>query len=991
MKTYFRRHRSWSHLAFALVICAGAAICPAGNSAWSTRVWLLEDGLPSNDVVGIAQAPDGYLWIATSAGLVRFDGIHFENCDLNNLPGLHDVVITCLRLCHDGSVCVGTAAGPVIYLKPNTPPRVISENMPKSEVYSIEEDNKGTLWVGYNDSDIRRIQNGVATNPILPAELPKGARVPLALDSHGQVWVARQTHIGVIRGGHYVEVKNLADLRPGPNLASAGDGSVWLSEAQAIYRCTAPGDVKLFGSLPVTLPERRRAIPFEDRYGTLWVCTSTVGLFRYNGSEFEKVPTPQPHINCLADDREGNLWVGTSAGLDRLQPQAIEVENPNPSVALGAIASMCQDISGQIWATTSDLKVITRQGNRWVPTPFTMTDSAHCVAADPTGGIWIGTGNRARLRHWHNGQLTMMQTKTTAGSPANYISTMLVSRRGDLWMGLGSPDHLQCLRDGNFIELPLPAKEPRIRAIVEDHSGNIWLGCASGSLMRVDPADHVTDESSLVSNKAIHSLYVTPDNSLWIGFVGGGLGRLEDGHLTIVTKSLGLYEDAISQIISDDRGWLWLGGDHGISKIRLHELDDLANGKIERIQSFRYGENQELPRLQAMHSCPGAIRTPDGLLWMPMEQHLAVVHPDRVLEHPDPPPVYVSRVVTDDKVLPASSALTVTPDYRRLEVDFTALSLSAPENTWFRYRLEGFDDDWTDTTESRAIYPRLPAGDYHFRVLACNGDGVWNEQGALVQITVPPFLTQTWWFRSLALTVFSALLLLLARYISFRRLRQRLVILEQRAALDRERARIARDIHDDLGCGLTNIVMLSELSTRDHVAIDEIGGNIRQIASTAKQGIKSLDETVWAINPRNDTVPDLIDYISHFTKESLRVAGILCHLNLPDDPPELIIVSEVRHGLFLVVKEAVNNILRHSHARQAWLNITITGDAMAIEIADDGKGFSSVPDDPCQDGLRNMKQRMQDIGGLCHLESSPGKGTRVTLSYPWPASMRVVH
>ncbi len=223
----------------------------------------------------------------------------------------------------------------------------------------------------------------------------------------------------------------------------------------------------------------------------------------------------------------------------------------------------------------------------------------------------------------------------------------------------------------------------------------------------------------------------------------------------------------------------------------------------------------------------------------------------------------------------------------------------------------------------------------------------------------------------------------MARYHSFRRLRHRLEMVEQQAALDRERARIARDIHDDLGCRLTKIVLLTEIALRNSSKGSDPTERVRQISSTAREGMQSLDETVWAINPRNDTLADLIDYIGQFAVELLEAADIRCHLDLPDHPPTRSLSAEVRHNLFLAVKEALNNIVRHSHAREVRLRVTTNGNSLNISIEDDGRGFEQAPDNALADGLRNMRQRLQEVSGECRIESKPGSGTRISFEQPW--------
>jgi signal transduction histidine kinase len=272
---------------------------------------------------------------------------------------------------------------------------------------------------------------------------------------------------------------------------------------------------------------------------------------------------------------------------------------------------------------------------------------------------------------------------------------------------------------------------------------------------------------------------------------------------------------------------------------------------------------------------------------------------------------------------------------------------------------------------------------------------VWNYTGATLAFAVVPFFYQTLLFKLLMLLAFTLVVVVAARYVSFRRLRNRLRVLEQQSALYKERARIARDLHDDLGHGLTQIVLLSDLNAHDQVPAEELDGQLRQIAVTAKQGVKSLDETVWAINPRNDTLPDLIDYVGNFVVQSLRAAGLKCELDLPEQPPTLQVPSEVRHALFLVVKEAMNNVIRHAQANRVRLSITIANNAVALVIADDGRGGCPTNGNghAGQDGLRNMQQRMQDIGGDFSLDSAPGMGTRISLTYrlTQPKSSNGVH
>jgi signal transduction histidine kinase len=283
-----------------------------------------------------------------------------------------------------------------------------------------------------------------------------------------------------------------------------------------------------------------------------------------------------------------------------------------------------------------------------------------------------------------------------------------------------------------------------------------------------------------------------------------------------------------------------------------------------------------------------------------------------------------------------------------------------------------------------ASYSRLTSGHYQFRVEAANGDGSWNEARVPLRFVVAPFFWQTWWFLVGTLTLFAVCVVAVVRYVSFRRLRRKLEILAQQAALDKERTRIARDLHDDLGGSLTQVKQLYELALRNHASPDKMRQYLQQGLLTTQSGIKALDETVWAVNPHNDSLPYLIDYIGQSAVEFLHAADIRCRADLPPNPPARTISAEARHNLFLAVKEALNNVVRHAHASEVQLQASVTEESLTLAIKDNGQGFVRAPDNFTADGLRNMRQRMEEIGGQFSVESQPGTGTNISLVYFWP-------
>jgi signal transduction histidine kinase/streptogramin lyase len=826
------------------------------------------------------------------------------------------------------------------------------------------------------------------------------------------LWLFKRGQLGVWREGKIQTLQRL----PGRSgrLAVARDGGVWACADFHLYKFKEGGALADLGSFQPRLSGTEVSVMLEGSDGILWIGTTFSGLYRYDGVSFEWVSTTHQEILSLLEDAEGNIWVGTAGGgLNQVRQRAVTLETSETGLPSPAVSSLCQDNDGVVWAAT--LNALSRYvGGRWqvLPTGTNWSGDAMSVCPDPKGGLWIGTRYN-RLMRWQDGQFVDW------GDPrlikGQTIHTLLVATNGDLWIGEDSPVAIQRLRAGRLQDFEVSPEVRVIRACAQDAAGNIWFGSSKGDLLRV-VGDRLVDETprTIGAPQSIRCLYATPDGSLWIGFAGWGVGRIKNGRYSVVNaRAGGLQDDYISQIIEDGRGWFWFGGDRGIFKVRQSELERVCNGLLPRVRSVQYGpaeyglaEGQ--PSLQAnFGNAPLALHSRDGRIWLSMRTALAVIDPDKVPRSSRPPPVLVTRVGVGDHTVAAYGGIQaampsyegavlnlaqeavevkVPPHHRRLTIDFTALSFTGTENILFRYRLDGFDDDWIETKPKAlrtAVYPRLLKGDYKFQVQACNSEGFWNDYGATLAFVVTPFFWQTWWFQSVVVVAFTALIIAVVRYVSFRRLRAQLQTLEQQAALYKERARIAKDIHDDLGASLTQISLLGELAHQDRDAPEKVGDHINIISNTARRAVKSLDEIVWAVNPRNDTLAHFIDYTGQFALDYLRLAGVRCRLDLPEDVPARELSTDVRHNLFLVVKEAINNTVKYAHATELRLRIAVSAAKLELTVEDNGCGFEQ-PSGDGMDGLRNMRQRMADIGGQCWIQGRPGAGAKIALELPWP-------
>jgi len=439
------------------------------------------------------------------------------------------------------------------------------------------------------------------------------------------------------------------------------------------------------------------------------------------------------------------------------------------------------------------------------------------------------------------------------------------------------------------------------------------------------------------------------------------------------------------------------------------EFEEVAEGRQELVRSVVYGQDDGAPASPAYNgNWAGALRSADGRLWIPMVSGLLVVDPSRLTENRQPTPVVIERVVVDGQAVaayecgpepraPGSAApldlhqpkarLRLPPGPRQVELEYTGLSFVSPRNVTFKYRLEGLDREWVEVGARRVAYfHHLPAGDFRFEVLACNNDGVWNEAGASLAITVLPHVWQTGWFMTVCFATGTVGLVGTGWGIARRRARRRLAKMEQAAALERERARIARDMHDEFGSRLTTIANLGELAQNHTLSPTDMKSQLGSITSQVRELINTVDEVVWTVSPENDSLPSLTAFLSDYTERFVAPSGISHRLELDPDYPLLPVPAEARHNLLLATKEALNNAVRHAAPEMIRVKLHVQDGCLDVVISDDGHGFEVGRARAGGHGLANLAERMKLIQGRAEIRSAPGQGTVVTLSMPLTGS-----
>ena len=973
------------------------------DSGWLTRAWQLDDGLPNSFVTGLARSQDGFLLIGSSSGVARFDGFRFESFSLTNISKAPDLAVTTVLQGRNGALWLGLVRGGIVRLDGKSA-RVYTQGLPEYP-RAMAEDAGGGLWISYRGGALYRLKDEKITLYRAQAGLPKEAgNFALATDNQGRLWFAGEGHVGVFLGDHFKTLRALSDFPM--RLSAAQDGGVWVSCGLQLYKCDSEGGLKDFGAIQPANSGTSVTCLLEDSEGAVWLGTSFSGLYRHDQSGFAQVLAAQKPITSLLEADEGSLWVGAyGGGLNRIRHREISIEGIESGLPYPSLLSICEAADGSLWAATENGVLARRVNGRWseVPMPPDWQGEATCVTADRQGTVWIQSSSR--IFWWSEGRFNRFNNPATNNK--KFQKALLAGKTGDVWLSQRTPPALLRLHAGQVKSFVLPATNLTIRALTEDAAGNIWAGSSDGKLFRLTGALVMDMTSHLAHEPAsIRCLSATADGTVWIGYASRGVGCFKDGRFTEFGVQQGLYDNHISQIVSDNQGWMWFGANRGIFKVREQDFLYCIAGRASRVRSVSYGHGDGLPSTQAnFGSSPNVLSSHDGRLWFPMQTGLAVVDPAGLnQESGSPPQAIVTLVKADDRTTAqyrgifssresterivdlgtAGAEIRLPAGYHRMEIDFTALNLRTPENIQFRYRLKGLDDEWEEAGAQRSTtYLRLPGGKYVFEVSARNGEGDWNSAATALSLAVSPFFWQAWWFRASGLAAFTLSIIITVRYVSFRRLRKKLRALEQQASLQKERSRIAKDIHDDLGAGLTQIAYLGELAHLNRDEPGKVEERIQKMSSTAREAVKSLDEIVWAVNPRNDTLAHLIDYTNQFAFSYLSLTGARIRLDFPEQIPARELATDLRHNIFLALKEALHNIVKHAGATEVWLRARVTEQALELSVEDNGCGFACAPDDALADGLRNMRQRMSDIGGECRVESRPGRGTKVVLHLPW--------
>jgi ligand-binding sensor domain-containing protein/signal transduction histidine kinase len=982
-----------SFCAFVFVFPAQAGAADPPDVFFIVDAWSTKEGLPQSSVISMIQTRDGYLWLGTLNGLVRFDGNRFTVFDQNNTPGLNSGRIVYLFEDSHTNLWIGTdTAGVALARDGKVTSMDIGHSGHQGRLVSACEDSTGGVWLYTADARLGRYQNGKLET--LPLNFnPLAICRMITAEKSGPLWIGEDWGMFSFRTSNFhppalpfeqqIRAGKLAFILAGQR------GGMWRLINGRVQKWNATQCEKDFGPFPWDNAVVTSAC--EDRDGNLIVGTLGEGVFWYDaGGTWRRISTEQglshSAVLSLCLDREGNLWVGTDGGgLDRIKKRVfIPAGETRPWVA----QSISEDTHGGLWAAFNAHGVTCWFTNSAQDFGVGRGSNAWTVLVDRKQDIWVGTRGEG-LFQFHADHF---QPAAGAENLDRQIYTLFEDHQGRLWAGTQSG-----LARWNGTEWSIYTTPDGlvVRAIAEDAEGNLWVGTEGSGLYYFKAGklySYQKEESGLAGND-ISCLYVDKEGTLWIGTAGHGLARFFNGKWTHYSTSNGLVSNSISYIIEDDESYLWIGSNAGLMRLQKKLLNDFAGGTVRSISCRTYDEADGLPTREcSAGSQPAACRALNGRLWFPTTKGLVSVNPAELQPNRQPPLVMIESVLVEGREQKTNrlgsawnQSILVPPGYERLEIHYTGLNFTAPNGVRFKYRLEGHETAWTDAGDTRvAYYSNLAPGHYYFHVTASNEDGMSNETGSELEITVQPQFWQTGWFLAAVIVCFLSLVVAVVRYLSTQKLHRQLQALKQQEALEKERSRIARDLHDQLGANLTQVALLGEMAETDKNSPAEIESHAQQISHTARETTRSLDEIVWAVNPSNDTVEGLVNYACKYAQEYLALAGLRYRADVPAQLPAIPIPPEVRHNVFLAFKEAINNVVKHAQASEVWIRLRLQSGNFVLSIEDNGRGLGA-PDarvTQTRNGLRNMRKRMEDIGGQFEAGTTSERGTLIRLTVP---------
>ena len=988
----------------AAAMAAGPAL---DVSQYAHKAWKVRDGFVDGVISSLAQTSDGYLWLGTEFGLVRFDGEERSEWQPPRGQALPSNRIYSLLGARDGTLWIGTSRGLASWKDGKLSRYAQLDGLTVRA--AMVEDHEGTVWAGGQSSSANGKLCSFRANAVQcygdDGSLVSGVS-GLYEDRSHRLWVGVRNGLWQWLPGppkFYPAQAPAANNGGIQGLAESEDGSLLFGSQNGIGRLAGGeiGDSALAGASPLTA---LRLLRHAD--GSLWVGTADAGLVHIRPGRIDRFSQGDglsgDFITALLVDREGSIWVATAGGLDRFREAAVSTLSLNQGLLNASVLSVLADRDGSVWLST-------RRGlNRWKDGEITIFgdgppsarpgllngDYAGSMFQDSRGRVWAST--LREFGYLENGRFIPVKSV-----PGGAVYAIAEDAAGSLWIANREQGLMHLARDGavertSWAEL---GRHDPAMALAPDPGGNgVWIGFNQGGVLyfaggRVQRLFAPVDG---LGPGRVNDLHFDPGGALWAA-TEGGLSRLKDGRAVTLNAAKGLPCDGVHCMMTGDDGAVWLYTACGLVRLARSELDAWAvaaeNGKDAPVRPTLFNSSDGVRSQEETGGyTPHGVRSADGRLWFLPSDGASVLNPRHIPFNSTIPPVHIQRITANRQTHELdgskSEIVRLPALIRDLEIDYTALSLAVPEKVHFRYKLEGRDPEWQDVgTRRQAFYTDLGPRTYRFRVIACNNSGVWNEAGSFVDFNIAPAFYQTTLFRLSCVTAFLVALWALYRARLKRMAAQFNIRLEERV---NERTRIARELHDTLLQSFQAVLLkFAAFSFRlaDH---PEVQKQLDTIVAQAREAVTEGRDAVQGLRASTIVANEMAQAIRAFGEELTAAPAPESHQSARFDVvvegSSRDLVPLVRDEVYRIACEAVRNAYRHGQSERIEAAIVYGDRHFRLRIADNGIGIDpgilSAGRRPGHHGLPGMKERAHLAGGELIIRSKPGSGTEIELKIP---------
>ncbi|HLO82800.1 MAG TPA: two-component regulator propeller domain-containing protein [Chitinophagaceae bacterium] len=961
------------------------------NARFNIQYLDVEQGLGSSYVYSILQDSRGRLWFGTDgAGVNVYDGQYF--IPYTEKQGLTNNVVSVVFEDSKGKIWMGTQHGITIYDGKNFYQITKEMGLLNDEILDIMEDGKGNIWIAtlkgaYKLSgaklSIYTVKNGLVSDNVRA----------IMEDEQGKLWFATDRGISVFDGQGFIEYHKTNGL-VSDNIfcmLKARNGDMWFGSTEGI--CSFDGRKFRHYFKHQGLVSDYVWSFLEDEKANIWI-GSYGGVSRFDGKSFVNFTKEEGLSNNgvrqLIKDRNGNIWWGTDGGGVNMLRTGSFVHMANHPLSQRKIRSMIQDRNGVFWFGSDGNGISSLKDDKL--TNYTLADGlpimgGRALLEDRKGNLWIGYDGKGVSKY--DGKY-FTHYLLPGGMEMNIIRSIAEDNSGNLWFGTYGAGLLKF--DGRQF-LQFNEKDgfssDRIISLLIDSKGNLWIGSEGGGLSKYDGKKftHFSEKEGLPSNK-VFSLAEDSAGNIWIGTAGGGVCKFDGSHFTYLTEHEGLSNNNVWSIKEDHKGRYWFGTDNGLT---------LALPRGDEFDLYRYGVEDGLK------SADFNLRTvwEDGehRIWWGMGKGLSYLDLDEFNLPEDLLNLQFSFLTINGRAydfrsdisarekisfsdIPVFSryplGLTLPYNQNHLTFHFAATDWQAPHQIRYSYRLKGLDDKWsTPSPNALAEYRNLSYGNYVFEVKAMSREGTWTTPQTYF-FRILPAWWQTWWFRALELLLLATLISLFSRYIYLNKLRKQREAMERQLALQYERQRISSEMHDDIGAGLSGVKLMAEMAGAK-IKDEEERNEVLRIYQSLGAISSRMKEVIWSLNVENDDLPSLVSFIQKQARQLMEAYPCELTVVLPERIPDIEIDGESRRNIFLLVKESLHNIIKHSRADKVSLSIACSNELL-ITIRDNGHGFEYPSKLQTGNGLRNMKRRIEAVHGRMQVISD--HGTTIKLGIP---------